>query len=146
MCILSERLGGYQLNRRDWENGSGYYDPTAYQAMKNIRYLPIVYICSPYSGDVEGNTKAAQAYSKFAVKQGTIPLAPHLIFPQFLDDGDIKERRLAMRMNLILLGRCQELWVFGDVISEGMQEEISRAKHRQMPIRWFSQACQEVKS
>lgn len=45
-------------------NSEGYYDPTAYEALAKItqeekaaRYRPLVYICSPYSGDTEGNTE-----------------------------------------------------------------------------------------
>ena len=41
---------------------------------------PLVYICSPFSGDIEGNTKKAREYSRFAVDQGAIPLAPHLLY------------------------------------------------------------------
>ena len=44
-------------------NSEGYYDPTTHAALTNIeneekraRFRPIVYICSPFSGDVEGNT------------------------------------------------------------------------------------------
>lgn len=31
---------------------------------------PIVYICCPYSGDVEANTKVARRYARFAAEQG----------------------------------------------------------------------------
>ena len=42
-------------------NSEGYYDPTAYEAMSVVEkeekalraFRPIVYICSPYAGDVE---------------------------------------------------------------------------------------------
>ena len=50
-------------------NSEGYYDPTAYEALTKIvqeekaaRYRPLVYICSPYSGDTEGNTEKARRY------------------------------------------------------------------------------------
>ena len=64
-------------------NSEGYYDPTAYEAMTAIEkeeqalraFRPIVYICSPYAGDVEKNVAAAQIYSRFAVDQGYIPLS-----------------------------------------------------------------------
>ena len=59
-------------------------------------FRPIVYICSPYAGDVDGNVTAAQRYSRFAVDKGYIPIAPHLLFPQFLDDNDPKERQLGL--------------------------------------------------
>jgi len=132
------------LSQREWENGSGYYDPTAYQALKTFYYMPLVYICSPYSGDIETNVEKARGYSRYALEKGTIPIAPHLLFPQFMNDLDQNEREQAMRMNLILLDRCEELWVFGDELSKGMQQEISRAEKRKKMIRWFDHQCKEV--
>ena len=97
-------------------NSEGYYDPTAYEALTKIvqeekaaRYRPLVYICSPYSGDTEGNTEKARRYSRFAADAGTIPIAPHLLFPQFLSEDT--ERELAIFMDLVLLGKCEQLWV-----------------------------------
>ena len=73
-------------------NSEGYYDPTAYEAMTTVEkeekalraFRPIVYICSPYAGDVSKNVENARNYSRFAVDKGYIPVAPHLLFPQFL--------------------------------------------------------------
>lgn len=45
------------------------------------RDSPVVYICSRYSGDVKRNTEMARRYCRYAVDQGCIPLAPHLILP-----------------------------------------------------------------
>ena len=58
---------GVFLMSIDKYNSEGYYDPTAYEAMSIIEkeeralraFRPIIYICSPFSGDVEGNVKAA---------------------------------------------------------------------------------------
>lgn len=47
-------------------------------------------------------------------------------------------------MDIVLLGKCQELWVFGDTISGGMNTEIEVAKKRRQTIRYFNSACQEV--
>ena len=76
-------------------NAAGYPDPTAYEALTRVEaelhlsaFRPIVYICSPYAGDVESNTAAARRYSRFSVEAGYIPIAPHLLFPQFLNDDD----------------------------------------------------------
>ena len=74
-------------------NSEGYPDPTAHGALEIIEqeehalraFRPIVYICSPYAGDIEVNVAAARRYSRFAVDAGYIPIAPHLLFPQFLD-------------------------------------------------------------
>lgn len=66
-------------------NAEGYYDPTCYEAMTNgvkadrqSAFRPMVYICSPFSGDTEYNTVQARKYSRFAYEQNTIPVTPHL--------------------------------------------------------------------
>lgn len=132
-------------------NSEGYYDPTPYEALTNVireeeikkKYLPLVYIASPFAGDTERNTEQARGYCRLAVSKGCIPLAPHLHYPQFMDDEDKKERALGLRFALILLGKCDELWAF-DKISQGMAQEIAKAKKRGMPIRYFNSKCEEV--
>lgn len=108
------------------------------------KYRPLVYVASAYSGDVTTNTEKAKQYCRFAMEQGQIPLAPHLMFPQFMNDDDPAERELAIFMDVILLGKCDELWVFGDSISEGISVEIEVAKKRRQPIRYFNSNLEEV--
>lgn len=48
-------------------------------------------------------------------------------------------------MNMVLLGKCEELWVFGDVESPGMKSEIARAKRKYMKIRYFTENMEEKK-
>ena len=132
-------------------NASGCKDLTAYEAIGNIikqekveRFKPLIYMYSPYRGETENNVNNAKKYSKFAIKQGYIPLAPHLLFSQFMDDENDKERELAMFFNKVLLGKCYELWVFGENITEGMAEEIKVATYKNKIIRYWSTNCQEV--
>lgn len=74
---------------------------------------------------------------------GAIPLAPHLLLSQFMDEG--KERELAMLMDMVFLGKCEEVWVFGSEVrlSEGMKAEIGRAERRNMKIRYFTEGLKE---
>ncbi len=130
-------------------NSEGYFDPTTYEALSKIekeeraaRYRPLVYICSPFSGDISGNIDRARRYSRFAVDAKAIPLAPHLLFPQFMDEST--ERELAVFMDMVLLGRCEQVWVFGSHISEGMAAEIEKAKRKQIRIRYFTEDCKEA--
>ncbi|MBE5809668.1 MAG: DUF4406 domain-containing protein [Clostridiales bacterium] len=132
-------------------NHEGYYDPTTYEALTAVereqrkeRFRPIVYVCSPYSGDISGNKQNARKYCRFAVDQHCIPLAPHLLFPQFMNDGDPEERDLAMFMDIAVLSKCAEVWVFGKNITEGMTAEINYALSRDKPIRYFDTECKEV--
>ena len=123
-------------------NAEGYIDLTAYEALSRIEreerrakkaaaYRPLVYICSPYSHG-------------FAVDTHYVPIAPHLLFPQFMDDSLGEDRQTAMFMNLVLLSKCAQLWVFGSVRSEGMQQEIKWAKRRHMTIRYFTEELEEI--
>jgi hypothetical protein len=48
--------------------------------------LRLVYISSPLRGDVERNIQRARDYCAYAASCGVIPLAPHTIFTQYLDD------------------------------------------------------------
>ena len=136
-------------------NSEGYPDPTAFAALENIdrqiraagqnlNYRPLVYICSPFAGDIEKNTASAQAYCRMAVERGCIPIAPHLLFPQFLDDSLEEERELGMFMGLVLLTKCKELWAFGEYVSEGMEQEIRKAEARNLPVRRFTPLGEEV--
>lgn len=127
-------------------NSEGYFDPVPHEAVTNIereqhKRRPLVYVCSPYAGNVDGNTRRARRYSRFAVDRGAIPLAPHLLLPQYISEKT--ERELAMLMNMVLLGKCEELWVFGETITDGMAAEISTAEKRNMKIRYFTEELEE---
>ena len=98
----------------------------------------LVYICSPYRGNVEENTENARRYSLRAIidHPDVIPIAPHLLFTQYLDDDDPEQRRIGLDAGLDLLSICDELWVYGlDNPSEGMAAEIAMAKELAIPIR-----------
>lgn len=46
------------------KNTEGYLDLTSYHSLKKLQreqfgYRPLVYICSPYSGDVQANVELA---------------------------------------------------------------------------------------
>lgn len=139
----------------DKKNSKRYIDMTSYEALINITrdkaadkkaaYLPLVYVCSPYAGDVENNVTNAKRYSRFAIENHAIPVTPHLLYPQFMNDEDESEREMAMHFNYVLLGKCSEVWIFGGVISRGMDREIALAKKRKMKLRWFTQDLKEVR-
>ena len=127
-------------------NDKGYLDTTAYEAMKNIeKEKKIVFICSPYKGDIEVNTIRAKRYGRYAVNKQQVPIIPHLIYTQFLNEDNYEERQLGMDMGLVLLSKCQEVWVFGSRISKGMELEIEEAKRRNIPIRYHDIHCKPLK-
>lgn len=143
-------------------NQEGYHDPTTYEAFMNIErerrernldrlartvkgYRPMVFICSPYAGDgMPVNILNARRYCRFAVDTGHNPFAPHLFYTQFLNDALPEERKTGMELGLAFMTKCAEVWVFGEYISPGMEQEIHKAEARAMKVRYFTADCREV--
>lgn len=95
----------------------------------------LVYIASPYAGDVEGNVAFAKAACRYAAAKGYTPVAVHLMYPQFLDDRVPKEREAGLKMGRRVLAACEEIWLCGERMSAGMKAEEAEAKRLGIPIR-----------
>lgn len=106
-----------------------------------MKGAPLVYVASAFAGDVERNLMNARQYCRFAAERDAVSLTPHLLLPQFMSEET--ERNAAMAMNRVILERCDELWLFGDEITDGMAQEFVWAKQRGMPIRYFDGECKE---
>ena len=107
-------------------------------------FKPMMYICAPFGGEVKKNTERAIRLAKIAYQQGNMPVIPHVQYP-FMDDNNPIDRRNDLNFDLILMGKCQEVWVLGSTVTNGMKAELQLArKHRQL-IRWFDEDYKEVK-
>lgn len=105
--------------------------------------MKLIFICSPYRGDIDLNTARVKRYCRFAYTKGTVPYAPHLHNTQFLEEGIPEERESGIRLGLEMVKRCDELWCFGDKLSEGMEIELKEAWNLKIPIRYFNDKCEE---
>lgn len=104
-----------------------------------------IFVCSPYRPlaeteesrkvERESNLHRAKTACRILTTLGFMPLAPHLYFTTFLEDGVKRERENGIRLGLQWLEEADEVWVFGDTISEGMAVEIARAKELAKPVR-----------
>lgn len=93
--------------------------------------METVFICSPYSGDVKKNLENAKKYARNAARRGYAVVCPHLLYPQFLDDGDEREREIGIKSGIEFLGMCDEMWVFAsdyEHCTKGMKMEIDACK------------------
>ena len=146
-------------------NSEGYADPTAYLAENKIEralqvrpgYLTaggvdvqklqrgIVFVCSPYRGKIKHNVREARRFCRWIALRGILPLAPHLLLPQFLNDAAPKERTQALTLNERLIDLADEVWVLSGVISSGMRHEINYARKTGKTVRFFHKT-QEVSS
>lgn len=103
-----------------------------------MRDKKLVYIASPYAGDIENNIAFAKAACRYAIAQGKTPIAVHLLYPQILDDSNSIDRTFGLKLGLEVMERCDELWMCGDQTSAGMLEELEQAKNMSLPIRYLS--------
>ena len=97
-----------------------------------------VYICAPLGGDVEKNLERVKRYTRYALMCGTAPVVPHF-YALCLDDDIKEEREIGLAAGLGLLWFCDELWVCGETVTEGMQKEIQFCKHLNIKIRHVSE-------
>lgn len=96
-----------------------------------------VFICSPFRGNIEANTKKAKFYATILARAGCIPIAPHLYFPQFLDENSLTERMTGIEMGLELMDECDEVRVYGFNITDGMKFELDHARQKGIPVRLY---------
>lgn len=94
-----------------------------------------IFICSPYQGNncssgTEEHLRIAKALCKTIASDTVMPIAPHLYFPQFLDDSNPVQRQAGCMFSLALLRECAGMVVFVGCcgISAGMHAEIAEAK------------------
>lgn len=93
-----------------------------------------VYICAPLGGDITGNLRKARKYTKYALLYGAAPVASHF-YAECLNDNTPKERELGMSAGLSLLWFCDEMWIFGNEITDGMKQEIQFCDSFNIPVR-----------
>lgn len=93
-----------------------------------------IFVCSPYRGNVEKNTKRAVFAARVICSCGHIPVVPHLYFPQFLDDKDQFERIRGIEYGIELMKECDQLWLLGPEITKGMEYELEVAKEIRIPV------------
>lgn len=109
---------------------------------------PIAYICSPYGAEtalgVHNNVENAKKYGKFAISKGYVPFIAHIAICGFLNDASPEERNIGLCIDNRFIDKCDELWVFGDDISNGMKMELAYATLHHIPVRHFTTDCVEV--
>ncbi len=111
-------------------------------ANKNPQLSRYVYICSPYNAKTEeertANAAFAEKYCRYIVNEGNIPIAPHIYFTRFMDNGNEAERILGQEIGIELLKKADSMMVLirNENISAGMEREIKyAANHLGIPVQ-----------
>ena len=97
-----------------------------------------VYVCAPLGGNVEENLKKVKTYTEYALRCGTAPVVPHF-YAECLDDNDPKDREIGLTVGMSLLWLCDEVWVFGDTVTDGMRAELKFGKNLNIRIRYITE-------
>lgn len=93
-----------------------------------------VYVCHPFASDPAGNIERVRGISQFLIDDGVLPIAPHLYLPQLIDEATGREQALSLCLEL--LATCDEVRVFGDIVTEGMERELREAKRLGIPAHF----------
>lgn len=97
-----------------------------------------VYVCAPLGGDIEGNLEKVRTYTAYALRCGTAPVVPHF-YAECLDDNDPKDREVGLAAGMSLLWLCDEVWVFGDTVTDGMSAELKFSKNLNIRTRHITE-------
>lgn len=101
--------------------------------------MDMVYVCSPYRGDVKRNKEYAREIANVVIEGKAVPIVPHLYITEILNDENPADREKGLKMCLELVERCNFMIVgerFG--ITEGMKQEIAKAKLLNKMILYIS--------
>ena len=93
-----------------------------------------VYVCAPLGGNIEQNLKKVKKYTEYALRCGTAPVVPHF-YAECLDDNNPKDREVGLAAGMSLLWLCDEVWVFGDTVTDGMRAELQFCKNLNIRVR-----------
>lgn len=76
------------------------------------------------------------AVCEFVFRKNAIPINPFRLFDYFLSDR--VERDAVRAANAEMLSRCDEVWVFGQALADGVLVEIAQAENEGKIIRYFT--------
>lgn len=98
----------------------------------------LVFVSTPFHAEtvaeMQENIHLAQRICKKVMRDGYIPYAPHLLFPQFLDDADARQRKEGITAGIEMLRRCDILVFSGGKVTDGMTQEMKAASDLGIPV------------
>jgi len=106
--------------------------------------MKTVYIAHPIGGDVENNIKRVLSIvSGINLSEMHIhPFAPYLVDLMTLNDNipSHREKGMAHNEKMLRCGIIDEVWLYGDRISNGMLREIEIAEEMGIPVLAMSES------
>jgi len=100
--------------------------------------MKVAYIAHPISGDIEKNLKAIVKIGRLinCTEPDVIPFAHYFFDCHSLDDNIPEERERGIKNDIALMkkGFIDEVRLYGNRISTGMEHEIKLAKELGIPV------------
>jgi len=90
-----------------------------------------IFISHPFSSAPDHHERVIVNLARALAHAGSLPIAPQIYLPQFIDEAT--ERELALKLCLALVAICDEVRVYGEP-SEGMRLEIAEAHRLGIPV------------
>lgn len=103
----------------------------------------MVYVASQYRGNIELNEYLLKGAMRLTLDNGHLPVAPHMMYTQILDEEVEEERNMGLQLGIELLNKCHEMFVFCQrigkllIISEGMKMEIKECVAKNIPMTFI---------
>lgn len=105
--------------------------------------MKIIYIAHPISGDIEGNLyKIRKIVREICLTNAdVVPFVPYYVDIVSLDDNNPIERQRGIENDkeIFQRGIIDEVWIYGDKISNGMKAEIQLAYSLNIPVIFKSE-------
>lgn len=98
----------------------------------------VIYIAHPISGDIKENLHSIRKIVRHLnlSKTDIVPFVPYYVDVVSLDDNNPVERERGIQNDIALFERgvIDEVHLYGDKISDGMQQEILLARRLNIPV------------
>ena len=86
-----------------------------------------VYICAPLTNDMVETMAQIRVYVEYALQCGVAPVVPHFYWLCMSPDTTINAEILRSASRS-LLWYCDEMWIFGDEVTEQMTSDLQFCK------------------
>ena len=134
----------YQVLR---QAASDYLSAFRERAPENDCGAPkLVYICAPLRGEAEQNIALAKETAREVFQGGDIPICPNLLFTLVAAPSDPVQEQAAQEMSLRLVELCQQVNVYGPVLTPEMQAEAQRAHDLGIPVMYDQKQLEKART
>src|ERR1035437_8885892 len=93
------------------------------------------YLGPPLTADWEANIADARLWLRAGLDAGYAPVAPYLMTEGILHEPE--DREIGMELDLATIAVCDQLWICGPTISNGMGKEVEEAHRLGIRVREF---------